>query len=99
MGNKSDDLITQSEICAEASQISLIAEPNLKFGSRYLSLTLRNGGNYEKEKIYCSFTGYDAGGRMSGRMRFQADDSRGACSRLGGGGKDGYRAGCTARGY
>ncbi len=34
MKNKSDDLIFQSEICVEASQISLIAEPNLRFDSR-----------------------------------------------------------------
>ena len=55
MGNKSDYRITQSEICAEASQISMIAEPNLKFGSRYLSLTLRNGGNLLKRKDSLQF--------------------------------------------
>ena len=51
MKNKSDDLIFQSEICAEASQISLIAEPNLKFGSRFLSLTLRNGEVKTMDKV------------------------------------------------
>lgn len=47
MKNKSDDLIVQSEICAGASQISLIAEQNLIFCPRFFSLTLQNGGENE----------------------------------------------------
>lgn len=53
MKNKSDDLIVstpervRAEICVEASQISLIAEQNLIFCSRFFSLTLQNGGENE----------------------------------------------------
>ncbi len=44
--NKSDDLIFQSEICAEASQISLIAEPKLRFGSRS---SAKNASEWRKD--------------------------------------------------
>ena len=40
----SDEQFIQPRICAEASQILLIAEQNLKFCSRPQRKTLRNGG-------------------------------------------------------
>ncbi len=44
----SDEQFIQPRICAEASQILLIAEQNLKFCSPSQRKTLRNGGNDEK---------------------------------------------------
>lgn len=44
--NHTEVLIFQSRICIKALQIRLIAEQNLIFCSRFLSLTLRNGGKY-----------------------------------------------------
>ena len=43
----SDEQFLQPGICAEASQILLIAEQNLKFCSRPQRKTLRNGGKYD----------------------------------------------------
>ncbi len=40
----SDEQFIQPRICAEVSQILLIAEQNLKFCSRPQRKTLRNGG-------------------------------------------------------
>ena len=44
----SDEQFIQPRICAEASQILLIAEQNLKFCSRPQRKALRNGEEYEK---------------------------------------------------
>ncbi len=44
----SDKQFIQPRICAEASQILLIAEQNLKFCSRPQRKVLRNRGKYEK---------------------------------------------------
>ena len=44
----SDEQFIQPRICAEASQILLIAEQNLKFCSRPQHKALRNGGKNEK---------------------------------------------------
>ena len=46
----SDEQFIQPRICAEVSQILLIAEQNLKFCSRPQRKTLRNGG--ENGKIF-----------------------------------------------
>ena len=43
----SDEQFIQPRICAEVSQILLIAEQNLKFCSRPQRKTLRNGGKHE----------------------------------------------------
>ena len=43
----SDEQFIQPRICAEASQILVIAEQNLKFCSRPQRKTLRNGGKDE----------------------------------------------------
>ncbi len=44
MNKFSDEQFIQPRICAEASQILLIAEQNLKFCSRPQRKALRNGG-------------------------------------------------------
>ena len=44
----SDEQFIQPRICAEASQILLIAEQNLKFCSRPQRKALRNGGKDEE---------------------------------------------------
>ena len=51
----SDEQFLQPRICAEASQILLIAEQNLKFCSRPQRKALRHRGKDEKEQIV--FTG------------------------------------------
>ena len=51
MNKLSDDQFIQSRICAEASQILLIAEQNLRFCSHPQRNALRNGGKmYEQEE-------------------------------------------------
>ncbi len=47
MNKFSDEQFIQPRICAEASQILLIAEQNLKFCSRPQRFALRNGGKDE----------------------------------------------------
>ena len=52
----SDEQFIQPRICAEASQILLIAEQNLKFCSRPQRKTLRNGGkNENKMDVYDTY--------------------------------------------
>ncbi|MDE6994274.1 MAG: hypothetical protein K2P41_07595, partial [Lachnospiraceae bacterium] len=48
----SDEQFIQPGICAEASQILLIAEQNLKFCSRPQRKTLRHGGKYERYELH-----------------------------------------------
>ena len=50
MNKFSDEQFIQPRICAEASQILLIAEQNLKFCSRLQRKALQNG--YKNEKGY-----------------------------------------------
>ena len=45
----SDEQFIQPRICAEASQILLIAEQNLKFCSRLQRKVLRHGGKYDNK--------------------------------------------------
>ena len=47
MNKFSDEQLIHPGICAEASQILLIAEQNLKFCSRSQRKALRNGGKDE----------------------------------------------------
>ena len=47
MNKFSDEQFIHPRICAEAPQILLIAEQNLKFCSRPQREMLRNGGKYE----------------------------------------------------
>ena len=65
----SDEQFIQPRICAEASQILLIAEQNLKFCSRPQRKAFRNGGKNEIFNIVNYKVGKDKERREGTRLR------------------------------